>query len=84
MDICIQCPTAGVMGHKKLTAKQSYDLLNNQEIKVIIVGDGYTGKTALIEQFIKKEFTWKYNATVSFDMWLYDIDIQLTIKTICY
>ena len=80
MDICMQCPTAGVMGRKKLTAKQSYDLLNNQEIKVIIVGDGYTGKTALIEQFIKQEFSWKYNATVSFDMWLYAIDIQLAIK----
>ena len=62
----MQSHAAGATGHKTLTVKPSYDPLNNQEIKVIIVGDGYTGKTALVEQFIKQEFSWKYSTTVSF------------------
>ena len=52
--------------HKPLCAKKTYDDLCNKEIKVIIVGDGYTGKSALIEQLIKQDFSWKYTSTVSF------------------
>ena len=63
----MQSHTAGAVEHKTLAAKQSYDPLNNQEIKVIMVGDKFTGKTALIDQFIKQEFSWQYSTTVSFE-----------------
>ena len=40
--------------------RNSFDILSNQEIKVIIVGDSCTGKTTLLEAFTKKtlHFPW--------------------------
>ena len=66
MDIYMQSHTAGAVGHKTLAARQSYDPLNNQEIKIIMVWDKFTGKIALIDQFIKQEFSWHaYIFTIS-------------------
>jgi len=56
----------------------SYDYL----FKIIIIGDGFVGKTALVERITRNDFRTCYNSTIGVDFSSYTLDInEDTIKT---
>jgi len=51
--------------------------------KTLLIGDGAVGKTALIKQYVKGEFTGDYKPTIGVDIFTKDIqidDVQLSIS----
>ena len=50
----------------------SYDYL----FKIIIIGDGFVGKTALVERITRNDFRTCYNSTIGVDFSSYTLDIN--------
>lgn len=51
-------------------------------LKIILIGDGGTGKTSLVNQFIHKKFSSIYKTTIGVDITTYETSVKNTGKTV--
>jgi len=55
---------------------------SDYSLKVILIGDGGTGKTSLVNQFVHRKFSGIYKTTIGVDITPYEATVKETGKTI--
>ena len=66
MELPAQVHPPALQAHQRLEQKPSFQLIDQQipVIKVIVVGEPFTGKTSLLRSYTKKDFSISYEKTV--------------------
>ena len=57
----------------------SYDVVDSEGIKIVVLGNGFVGKSSMIVRTVRKQFSCLYNSTVSFNIYLVYIHAAINV-----